>query len=239
MSEEQVQPTDFKARSFHYRTLQADGASFAAHSGSAIAAAYGGSVEDERAQALTMGLADLSPLARTGFKGKQALSWLNQAGIHIGETNNFAWNQEDGSTIARLADTEALILSDITGKSNLCSDLEARLSAEQPEQCYQVPRRDASAWFLVTGDRADMMFAKICGVDMRQSKFATGEIAQTSMARMNAIAIRNDINDVPAYHLVFDSASADYLWRMLKDAMSEFNGKPIGYKAVLSLAQSS
>jgi sarcosine oxidase subunit gamma len=42
---------------------------------------------------------------------------------------------------------------------------------------------------------------------------------------------------MPAYHLIFDSASADYLWRALKDAMIEFDGKPVGYDAIVSIAQ--
>lgn len=235
MPGDNVQPTAFNRRSFHYRTLESSNASFMELAGSAIASSFGRSIEAEREQAREIGLADLSPLPRTGFKGKRALSWLKQTGLSIGDTNNFCWNQEDRSIVARLADTEALILSDITCKSNICADLESRQSTEEPNQCYQVPRMDASAWFLITGNQADIMFAKLCGIDLRRKKFANGAIAQTSVARMNAIVIRNDIGDLPVYHILFDSASADYLWRVLMDAMAEFDGMPIGYKAIIEL----
>jgi len=235
MPENTVQATDFQSRSFHYRTLQADGARFTEFAGCAIVADYGAPAGEESAQAQSLGLADLTPLPRTGFKGKQAIEWLRQKGVDVGDANNFSWRQENGAIVARLADTEVLVLSDLAGTAGVCAQFEQKLSDEEPEKCYHVPRRDVSAWFLVTGDNADIMFAKICGVDMRKDKFPTGSIAQTSMARMNAIAIRQDLGDIPAYHLVFDCASADYLWRMLKDAMAEFGGKPVGYEAIIGI----
>ena len=38
-----------------------------------------------------------------------------------------------------------------------------------------------------------------------------------------------------AYHLLFDSASADYLWDCLIDAMDEFDGAPVGATALSTL----
>jgi sarcosine oxidase subunit gamma len=237
MPENIAHPAEFNARSFHYRTLLADGAHFAEFSGCAIASGYGASIEDESAQARELGLADLSPLPRTGFKGRRALHWLKKAGLHVGDDNNSSWRQDNGSIVARIADTEALVLGDLGHKSDICAQLDSRVTGEKPESCYHVPRRDSSAWFLVTGASAVIMFAKLCGVDMRRAKFPSGMVAQTSIARMNAICIRNDLRDMPAYHLIFDSASADYLWHSLKDAMTEFDGKPVGYDAIVSITQ--
>ena len=72
------------------------------------------------------------------------------------------------------------------------------------------------------------MFAKICGVDLRPHHFADGRIAQTSLAKMSAIVIRADLGRTPAFHLLADSASAEYLWGCLLDAMAEFDGAPVG-----------
>jgi sarcosine oxidase subunit gamma len=79
------------------------------------------------------------------------------------------------------------------------------------------------------------MVAKICGVDLRPGKFADGRIAQTSMARMNGVVIRDDQGETLAYHLLGDSASAEYLWGCLIDAMAEFDGAPVGLAAVRAL----
>ena len=63
-------------------------------------------------------------------------------------------------------------------------------------------------------------------VNLRPHKFANWAVAQTSIVRMNGIVIRDDIGDASAYHLLADSASADYLWNCLLDAMTEFGGGP-------------
>ncbi len=104
-----------------------------------------------------------------------------------------------------------------------------------PPRGYPVPRQDSHAWFLVTGGHAAAMFAKLCAVDLRPAKFAVGRIAQTMLAEVSAIVVRDDRGGVPAYHLLADSAAAEYLWDCLLDAMTEFDGRPAGWSAVRDL----
>jgi sarcosine oxidase subunit gamma len=68
------------------------------------------------------------------------------------------------------------------------------------------------------------MLAKLCGIDFRPDRFAPLEVAQTQAARLSVIIIRDD-TALPAWHLLADSASADYVWTCLVDAMQEFSGK--------------
>lgn len=237
MSAHAINPTEFAVRSFHYRTLMSEGARFHAINDAAVALDYGLTPDEEAMHARRLGLADLSPLPRTGFKGREAIQWLKAQGLTIGKENNHAWNQDlsGSAVVARLADTEALILGDLAAIGDRCARLEDAHAQQKPSRCYHVPRRDGSAWFLVTGEHAGTMFAKLCAVDMRHHKFPSGAVAQTSLARMNVIVIRLDLGDTPSFHLVFDSASADYLWRALKDAMEEFQGQPVGHAALLEL----
>ena len=79
------------------------------------------------------------------------------------------------------------------------------------------------------------MMAKICGVDLRAHRFANHCIAQTSVARMNVIVIRNDRGSAYTLDLVFDSASVVYLWECLDDAMAEFGGRVVGFDALTVL----
>jgi sarcosine oxidase subunit gamma len=99
-----------------------------------------------------------------------------------------------------------------------------------------VPRRESHAWFRIIGTAAPEMFAKLCAVDLRPAKFPGDAIAQTSVARLNGIVIRDDLAQIPAYHLLADSASAEYLWRVLLDAMAEFDGVPVGCDALIAIA---
>ena len=100
--------------------------------------------------------------------------------------------------------------------------------------CFQVPRRDSHAWIHLSGPKTPSLFAKICGVDLSPGAFPDLAIAQTSVARLSAIVIRDDRGaPEPQFHLLADSASAIYLWDCLEDAMAEFSGSIAGISSLL------
>lgn len=225
--------TDFDRRSFVYRKLEAAGATFDAADGSARDF---GDAAGEAVAARRLGLADLSLVPRTGFKGAGAPEWLANRGVEVPAESNWARRQADGAVAARLAPAEVLVLGDLAGTGTLVSDLDAAWAADgMPGRGYPVPRRDSHSWFLVGGEYAARTFAKLCEVDLRPARFPPGRIAQTVVAGLSAIVVRNDVG-VPAYHLLATSASAEYLWDCLTDAMAEFDGRPIGLSAVRELA---
>ena len=78
------------------------------------------------------------------------------------------------------------------------------------------------------------LLAKLCGIDFRVEGFAPLQVAQTQAVRVSAIIIRDDTS-LPAWHLLADSASADYVWACLVDAMQEFDGKQAGQDALANL----
>jgi sarcosine oxidase subunit gamma len=233
-------PTNFQRRSCIYRVLQQAGARFAPINDAAIAVDFGRPVEVEAEQARRMGIADLSVLPRTGFKGAGTAEWLTAQGVAIGPDSNRAFPQPGGELAARLAPTEIFLIDSLAGTGDLVRRLNAAWSwgSEKPRTLvgYPMPRSESHAWFMVTGKQAPAMFAKICGVDLRPHRFAVGAIAQTSVAKMSAIVIRADLGGMPAFHLLADSASALYLWTCVLDAMAEFDGAPVGWSALRQLA---
>jgi sarcosine oxidase, subunit gamma len=168
-------------------------------------------------------LADLSLLARWGLKGRDAFDWLDAQGATTPGENNKAARQGDGSLIARLSPSEVLILSPFHDGSAIGRMIED-LPAEGRGACYPVPRRDSHAWFVVTGADAPRMFAKLCAIDLAVDRFPDGSIAQTSVARLSAVVIRNDLAGAVAFSVLAESASAEYLWDCVIDAMAEFSG---------------
>ncbi len=223
--------TDFVRRSFVYRKLEAAGATFDEADG---AARDFGDAPGEAAAARRLGLADLSLVPRAGVKGGGAAEWLARQGLVVPEESNWARRQTDGALAARLAPAEVLVLGDLKGTGTRAAELAA--ASVDAEGVYPVPRQDTHAWFLVSGDRSAETFAKLCEVDLRPARFATGRIAQTMVAGLSAIVVRDDMGGVPAYHLLASSASAEYLWDCLIDAMAEFDGRPVGSAAVRDLA---
>lgn len=217
--------TQHRRRSFVYRKLAAAGATFRDVADTAVAASVPGGRP-------ALGLADLSPLPRLGYKGPSALSTLGAAGLQIPDENNMALPIPGGGLVARLADSEAFLLGDPSG----AGDPLAAYRDVAGAGCYAMPRRESHAWFLLVGDSAAECLAKICGVDLRPHRFDDGRVAQTSLARINGIIIRNGREDGLAYHLLADSASAPYLWDCLIDAMAEFEGGPIGIDMIKNVA---
>jgi sarcosine oxidase subunit gamma len=235
-------PDDFLFRSHAYRKLLKHDAHFEAMVNAAVARHYGDPV-GEAETARRLGLADLSPLPRLGVKGPGTADWLAGQGIQVPAESNQAVRQSSGVLAARLAPAELMLLGDLSGDPAPLDAIAAAWRAEPqspvpPERPrgFLLPRQHSHFWFVLSGDCTAGMFAKLCGVDLRPGKFANGRIAQTSIARMNAVVIRDDQGGVLAYHLLGDSASAEYLWDCLNDAMAEFDGAPVGLAALRGLA---
>lgn len=235
-----IEPASNLRRSFVYSLLASHGATFATINDGAVAMSLGRDLAAEIAIGRRMALCDLSPLPRTGFKGTGAVEWLQSQGLSIGADSNMAYRQAGGELAARLAPTEIFLIDGIAGSGALMSKLNAAWSwtDQKPRKLigYPMPRADSHCWFRVTGECAPIMFSKICGVDLRPHKFPPLRIAQTSVAKLSAIVIRDDLGALPGFHLLTDSASAEYMWHCVIDAMAEFDGHGIGLAALRGLA---
>lgn len=226
-----TQPEKLQRRSHLYRTCREAGAQWRVVNGFGAPAHYG-DVSGETAAAARLAIADLTALPRAGYKGWGMADWIRDQGVSLPEPN-LARRQEDGTLACRLSSGELLLLAD-DDEATLIDRLEGAWSMDDAV-CFPVPRADASARLVVTGHESAAMMAKMCGVDLRGHRFSDHAIAQTSVARMNVIVLRNDRGAAPAYDLIFDSASAVYLWGCLVDAMAEFSGRIVGLDAVDAL----
>jgi sarcosine oxidase subunit gamma len=226
-------PQEALRRSFNYRDLVGAGARFRPLGDGMVAADYNGA--NEAGSARVLGVAELSPLPRCGFKGPRVADWLASKGVPLGPESNRAYQVDNGILAARLAPSEVVLLGPLGGDHAPIATLEKAWSYDV-DGVWPVPRRDASFWFAITGEESSTMFAKICGVDLRPRSFANLSIAQTSVARTNCIVIRADIGEVSAFHLLGDSASASFMWTSLLDAMTEFGGRAVGLDALLRLS---
>jgi len=215
-----VTPEDFPRRSPVYRRLVDAGATFVERYGAAAASTFPG----DRSPPPPVGLADLSPLRRLGFKGRGAFAWLNAQGLAVPEANNRT-ARTGGILVLRLGDNEALVLDAVDTPD---PRIESVMAAAAPAKVYPVPRADTHAWFLVTGPAAPELFATLCGVDLRPHRFDDGAIAQTSIARLPSVVAHDDRGGKPAYHVLADWASAHYLWDCLTEAMATFDGRLLG-----------
>ena len=226
-----TRPETFQRRSHLYRVCREAGARWRAVNGFGAPAHYG-DASGEADAAARLAIADLTALPRAGYKGWGMADWIRDQGVFLPEPNQ-AQRQDDGTLARRLSSGELLLLAD--DEEATLIDRLARAWSMDDAVCFPVPRADASARLVVTGSESAAMMAKMCGVDLRGRRFADHAIAQTSVARMNVIVLHNDRGAAPAYDLIFDSASAVYLWGCLVDAMAEFSGSIVGLDAIDAL----
>jgi sarcosine oxidase subunit gamma len=171
---------------------------------------------------MAIAIEDLSGRPRLGFKGRGTIAAMQKRGLVVEAVPNRAFRQSDGSLCLVLAPGEVFLLANEAGEGARFAEWERGWRIEDGEGTYPVPRRDSHAWFALAGDDLPAMMAKICGVDLRHHVFSDLAIAQTSVARLNAVVLRADRDGGPVFHLLADSASAAYFLECLRDAAGEF-----------------
>jgi sarcosine oxidase subunit gamma len=168
-------------------------------------------------------LVDQTDLPRVGFRGTQSAEYLTARGFTLPGAPNQANAQADGSWVARLSQTEYLLLGSPRDQGQRVADEEARWALDHRAN-YLLPRQDSHACVLLSGARIAQVMAKLCGVDLSAPAFKPGAVAQTSVARVNAIVINSGSAEAPAFHILWDRASKDYFEGALRDALEEFDG---------------
>jgi sarcosine oxidase subunit gamma len=77
---------------------------------------------------------------------------------------------------------EIFLIDGLAGEGRLVDRLDKAWGwgTEKPRRPigYPMPRADSHCWFMLTGEHAPAMFAKICGVDLRLHKFQQGASAE-------------------------------------------------------------
>ncbi|MBD5771833.1 aminomethyltransferase family protein [Marinomonas colpomeniae] len=167
---------------------------------------------------ITMG--DISVSARVGFRGKGALNFLKENGFSAPDKPNQAKMTELGICILRLSNTEFWLIDSSNTNQSVIESLE--LASNGQDAVYRLYCQHSHGAFIVSGAPIADMFAKICAVDLNIDSFSEGAIAQTSVARVNAIIVRMEGDKSSTFLVLSDSATADYLWHSLADAASEF-----------------
>lgn len=215
--------------------LQANGAELTQINDTEIVDHYGDSVMEEKSLR-SLALCDLSALSRWGCKGAGAPGWIESLNLELPQQPNKAVVQNNGGLIARLSMEECLLLDDVASTSEWPRLIEGMCSGQIPERVYSLPRADSHCCFALSGEHSSDTLAKVCAVDLRLTKFANNDVAQTSVARVNAIVIRADQNSVPCFYILSDLSSAEFLWTCLIDAMQEFDGHAVGFTAFKTIS---
>ena len=177
-------------------------------------------------------LTDLTEVARAGFRGVDSAAYLQQRGYRLPQQPKQAVRQDDGGWVARLSQTEYLLLGSLADEGAQVAAIEAEW-VQDGQRNYLLPRQDSHAWLQLSGPHGSAVMAKLCGVDLRLQAFPIGAVAQTSAARLNVIVVNVGSEERPGLQLLFDRASLAYFREAVLDAMDEFEGGLIELGALL------
>ena len=229
----QIKTTDKQKRSMlgHYFTNK--NANFTAVEDSVFVANLS-EPEQEKADAANLSLIDLSTSERIGFKGADTPDWLKSLKIELPQEPNTSLKINEDTIVAKLSANEYLFLSYPGKTSEICNKLAKSWQLQPGRLCYRLERDHSHCCFAITGKYYPQMMAKLCGVDLSPEQFPLNHVAQTSVARTNSIVIHTKLNNIDSLILLSDSASAEYIYQCLLDAMIEFSGKEIGINAIIS-----
>lgn len=188
---------------------------------------------EDRPRAARAGVIDLTMVPHTGYRGTAAADWLAAQGYPLPLVPNQASTSANGDRILRLSMREFWLLGSLEDLGQTITTLPTRMT-DTPANCYPLFCGDSHAWLLLTGEHIADVMAKLCAVDLREAQFPEGSIAQTSVARVGAIVVRQQVNGLPAFAILCDVNSSDYMWTVLVDAVQEFDGGPIGIDCLRS-----
>lgn len=177
-------------------------------------------------------LVDLTNLPRVGFRGIDTAKYLLDHGFELPQKPNTLITQKDGSHIARLSVTEFLLVGGLDNLGEKIIDLEKNWVIDDRLN-YLLPRQDSHACLQLTGPSIALIMAKLCAVDLSEEAFFTGQVVQTSVARINAIVMNISDDVAPKFNILCDRTMSLYLWEVLEDAIQEFNGQVVGIEALI------
>ncbi|MEM8562584.1 MAG: sarcosine oxidase [Pseudomonadota bacterium] len=164
-------------------------------------------------------LFDFSLMPRFGVRGAASAEYLQNRDVPLPTKVNEVIAADKTRWVARLGKTEYWVFgaSDNQDSSEQMSGLQSH-----KDGCYPVPCDEGRAWFVIDHPMRAEMMAKLCGVDLRDTTFALGAIAQTSVARVNAVVMHHSLCERAVFSIFSDTASASYLWHALLDALEEY-----------------
>lgn len=128
----------------------------------------------------------------------------------------------DEGLLARLTPAEFYLFGKLSD-ANLPGISELEASFEEANCfAYATDLTHGRAVLKLIGPAAAEALSKICGLDFHDSAFASGQVKQTSAAKIKTLIVRYDEHDTPVYHLHVNRPYGQYFWDIVWDAGQEF-----------------
>lgn len=107
----------------------------------------------------------------------------------------------------------------------------ARPDLSLPPPVYMTEVTSVYAQFLLAGPRSRDILSKLSSLNLSETALPDLSCAQSSLAHVQAIILRKDLDRVPAYHLLVSREYGESVWGSVLHAGLEFRLSPFGLQA--------
>ena len=201
-------------------------------------------VETEAAAIRTaVGLADLSAWGKILIQGRGANAAIKAAlgdcptivgeAIAVGAASKRVHLHGTG-LLACLTREDWYLVTPIGGEEDALEKINAAIAASGVF-AHATDLTHGKGAILLAGPHAARVLPKVCALDFHPAGFPNRHAAQSSVAKVQAIILRDDVSGLLAYQIHVSRSEADSVWGALFDAAGEFGAQPVGYSALTGL----
>lgn len=203
---------------------------------------YGDPAGEATKARAAVGLLDLSPLGKISVKGTALRATLEAAwpGSTAGADARRAVRPgQGGPLIGGLSEQEVLVLTAPVDREATLDRLEqcAAATTTATVDAQVVDVTSGLAGLRVVGPRARDLLRLCTALDVRETQFPNQALAETSLARVHALVVRDDLGGLSAFSIFFDRDYAEFVWDWLFHAGHDLGIVPLGLAAEALLAE--
>ena len=209
------------------------GARFAQQAGWEWAESFGNPEEEQRRARSGVVLVDLSPLGKLLIRGTGVAAWVGP-GVGVGQV--VAWVRVPGARLCRLSHEDALVLTaPDEAPPQVVPALDRSIAAVGAGCLQVVDLTSARTGIGLVGPRSRDLLVKLTALDVDAERLSDARCAQTALAKVAALVVRQDVGGVPAYEVYVARDFGEYVWDAVLDAGAEFDIAPCGGAAYTRL----
>jgi heterotetrameric sarcosine oxidase gamma subunit len=200
-----------------FRAHERAGANLVEHHGWQIPAYFTWAQREAEQLSKSAGLGDLSWMTKLDLKG-----WGLKTPPAVGAAR--AW---------RLAPQHYLVTCEPPKREALIANLRsfpASRDLSLPPPVYITDVTSVYAQFLLAGPRSREILRKLTSLNI--SALENLACGQAAVAHVHGIVLRDDLKDVPAFHVLVSREYGESVWEAIMHAGHEFQLAPFGLKAL-------
>lgn len=219
----------------HYHLTH--GATLVNEAGWARPTSYGDEGRELRLLRERVGLVDISPLGKIELLGVDGGEWLAQlcpgfaapAQGQVVPCRPLGEATPHGTALCARTASDRLLL--FTRPAYTAPTLEALRATRRPEGAVAVDVTSVYCGINVVGPRARDLLLKLTALDLRARSLAHLACAETTVARVHTLVLRQDLGGVLAFELYCPRDYGEFLWHELLRSGREYGIGPAGIVA--------